>query len=308
MNAPSMPPIRRWLVDAALRIDAALGPARVRRIVLPPRVDASGKAGEFCAVQLDCGSVGLAFTLLGDTLAALHASGIDPDGIMAADLVRGYGERGPSPRPLPGEGGDGCSQAGACSERFTRDSARVLGLAAINALTRRLYDRAAYAPDGSIDSFGSLALTPGDRLGMIGHFTPLIGQARALGIPLTVLELKPELVREEPGLIVTLDAARLASCNKIISTSTLLLNDTFEAVSAVWRTAQAVAIVGPSAGCPPDPLFAAGVSAVGAAWVVDAESFLARVAAGEPWGATSRKVTLTPRHYPGLDALLQKTG
>ena len=273
------PPIRAWLCEAAQRIDAVLGPTRVARIVLPPLVERPGKEGEFCAVQLDDGSVGLAFTLLDGTLAALHARGAD-SGRAAMDLVRGYAE------------GDG--------------AARALGLAAINALTRRLYDRAGFVVDDSIDSFGSLRLAPGDRLGMVGHFTPLIEQARALGIPVTVLELKPELVREEPGLVVTLDAQRLAGCNKIVSTSTLLLNDTFERVSAAWRGAAAVAIVGPSAGCPPDPLFAAGVSAVGTAWIADADTFLARVAAGEKWGAASRKVTLTPQQYPGLDALLAR--
>ena len=271
-------PVRRWLVEAAQRIDAALGLARVARVVLPPLVERPGKEGEFCAVQLDCGSVGLAFTLLGDTLAALHARGTA--GGAAAELVRGYA---------------GGNAAG-----------RALGLATVNALTRRLYDRAGFVPDDSVDSFGSLGLKAGDRLGMVGHFTPLIAQARALGIPVTVLELKAELVREEPGLVVTLDAQRLAGCNKLVSTSTLLLNDTFEQVAALWKDTAAVAIVGPSAGCPPDPLFAAGVTAVGAAWVADAEAFLARVAAGEKWGAASRKVTLVPQHYPGLDALLDQ--
>ena len=275
----SLPPVRRWLVEAAQRIDAALGPARVQRVVLPPLADKPGREGEFCAVQLDDGSVGLAFTLLDGTLAALHARGAEA-GRAALDLVRGYAE------------GDG--------------AARTLGLATINALTRRLFDSAGFVADNSIDSFGSLALQPGDRLGMVGHFTPLIEQARALGISVTVLELKAELVREEPGLVVTLDARRLAGCNKIVSTSTLLLNDTFEAVAGCWRGAEAVAIVGPSAGCPPDPLFAAGVSAVGTAWVVDADAFLARCAAGEKWGETSRKVTLTPQGYPGLDALLAR--
>lgn len=276
------PAVRRWLADAAQRIDDALGPARIRRIVLPPLVDRPGKEGEFCAVQLDDGSVGLAFTLLDGTLAQLHArrhAGCQEGG-LAMDLVRGFAD------------GDG--------------AARTLGLAAINALTRRLYDRAGFFADDSTDSFGALDLAPGDRLGMVGHFTPLIEQARASGIPVTVLELKPELVREEPGLVVTLDAQRLAGCNKVVSTSTLLLNDTFEAIAGCWRSADKVAMVGPSAGCPPDPLFAAGVSAVGTAWVVDAEAFLARCAAGEKWGATSRKVTLTPQHYPGLDALLAK--
>jgi uncharacterized protein (DUF4213/DUF364 family) len=275
MNPPS---IRHWLVDAARRIDARLGPARVARLVLPPLMDKPGKEGEFCAVQLDDGAVGLAFTLLDGTLAALHARSNQVAGTPALQLVGDY------------EAGD--------------PAARAVGLATINALTRRLYDRAGFLPDDSTDSFGSLALAPGDRLGMVGHFASLIREARSLGVPVTVLELRPELVREEPGLVVTLDTKRLAGCNKIVSTSTLLLNDTFEQVSPLWRGADAVAIVGPSAGCPPDPLFAAGVSAVGTAWIADPIAFLAHVAAGEKWGASSRKVTVTPERYPGLDALL----
>ncbi len=273
--------IRRWLVEAAQRIDAALGPARVQRIVLPPLVDRPGREGEFCAVLLDDGSVGLAFTLLDGTLATLHGRNLRAqERGSAMDLVRGYAA------------GD--------------LAARTLGLAAINALARRLCERAGFAPDDSIDSFGSLALQAGDRLGMVGYFTPLIQQARALGVPVTVLELRADLVREEPGLAVTLDAKRLSGCNKIVSTSTLLLNDTFEQMSALWAHADAVAIVGPSAGCPPDPLFASGVSAVGTAWVADAGAFLSRLAAGEKWGATSRKVTLTPQGYPGLEVLLRR--
>jgi uncharacterized protein (DUF4213/DUF364 family) len=273
------PPVRRWLVEAAERVDSALGALRVRRVVLPPLVDNPGKEGEFCAVQLEDGSAGLAFTLLDGTLSALHAlEERSFSHASAMQLVRGYagGE-------LP---------------------ARTLGLAAINALTHALYARAGFLPDDSIDSFGSLALAPGDRLGMVGFFTPLVTQARALGIPVTVLELKASLAREEPGLLVTLDPRRLADCNKIVSTSTLLLNDTFEQVSALWRGAQAVALVGPSAGCPPDRLFAQGVSAVGTAWVVDAEALLARLAVGAKWGNASRKVTLVPQRYPGLERLL----
>lgn len=274
----SAPPVHRWLVEAAGRIEAALGPSRVERVVLPPLLDRPGKEGEFCAVQLDDGAVGLSFTLLDGALRELHARAGIPAGTPASELIAGY-----------------ASSDGA---------ARALGLATINALTRRLYDLARFQPDGSVDSFGSLGLAAGDRLGMVGHFSPLIRHARALGIPVVVLELKAELVREEPGLAVTLDPRRLAGCNKVVSTSTLLLNDTFEQVASHWRHAEAVAIVGPSAGCPPDALFAAGVSAVGSAWVVEAETFLARVVAGEKWGDAARKITITPQRYPGFDRLL----
>jgi uncharacterized protein (DUF4213/DUF364 family) len=274
----SASPIRRELVEAADAIDTALGPARVERVVLPPLVDKPGKEGEFCAVQLDDGSVGLAFVLLGRTLEQLHERFSARDR-GAAELVRGYAS--------------------------ADLAARALGLAAINALARRLYAHAQFVPEDAVDSFGSLRLRRGDRLGMVGHFTPLIREARALGVPVTVLELRPELVREEPGLVVTLDAGRLTDCNKIVSTSSILLNDTFQDVSRIWRDAEAVAIVGPSAGCPPDALFASGVSAVGTAWVVEPEAFLAHLRAGEKWDVTCRKVTLTPQSYPGLDTLLQ---
>lgn len=275
------PPVRRWLAEAAARIEATLGPQRVRRVALPPLREAPGKEGEFCAVQLEDDSVGLSFALLDGTLRTLHARPGLAAGTPAAQLVAGYAS------------GDGAQRA--------------LGLATINALTRRLYDRAGFAPDDSVDSFGSLGLRAGDRLGMVGHFSPLIRHARDLGIPVVVLELRADLVREEPGLVVTLDAQRLAGCNKVVSTSSVLLNDTFEQVARHWRHAEAVAIVGPSAGCPPDALFAAGVSAVGSAWIVDAEAFLARVDSGEKWGAASRKVTVTPEGYPGFERLLEAT-
>ena len=62
------PSVRDWLIAAAARIEAALGPSHLRRVALPPMVDRPGKEGEFCAVQLDDGSVGLSFTLLDGTL------------------------------------------------------------------------------------------------------------------------------------------------------------------------------------------------------------------------------------------------
>jgi hypothetical protein len=39
--------------------------------------------------------------------------------------------------------------------------------------------------------------------------------------------------------------------------------------------------------------------------VADPETFLARLAVGEKWGRASRKVTLTPQRYPGLEVMLQ---
>lgn len=280
MEPPLTAPVRQWLLQAAGRIDAALGQPRVRRVVLPPEQAQPGKESEFCAVQLEDGSTGLAFTLLEGTLEALHARPRWQAGMPALELALGFAAA------------DG--------------AARALGLAAINALARALHERAGFVPAASSDSFGALDLRPGDRLGLIGYFGPLVRQARALDIPVVVLELRPELVREEPGLVVTLDAGRLGACNKLLATSSVLLNDTLDHVAASWRHAQSVALVGPSAGCPPDPLFAVGVSAVGGTWVTDGDALLERIASGQPWGEAARKFTLTAQAYPGLDRLLAR--
>jgi len=118
------------------------------------------------------------------------------------------------------------------------------------------------------------------------RFSPRV---RELGLPLTVVELRAELVKEKAGLIVTLDPTRLADCNKIVSTSTVLPNDALEEILSCCRHADEVALIGPSASRFPDPLFARGVTAMGGYWVLDPMSFMLRAAALEPWGDAGKK-------------------
>ncbi len=129
---------------------------------------------------------------------------------------------------------------------------------------------------------------------------------RALGLPLTVVELRAELVKEEPGLTVTLDPTRLAACNKIVSTSTVLLNNTLEQILSHCRHAEELALVGPSASCFPEPLFARGVTTMGGYWVLDPAVFMRRAAALEPWGDAGKKSSVRRSAYPGTQTLLRK--
>ncbi len=268
------------LVAAARRISDALGRPKIERVVVPAPERRPDQHGSFCAVQLTGGSIGLAYVLLGDTRARLQSR--DVEGLAG-------------------------QEAAAVAEGLTQDdpATRSIALAAMNALTRLLFDAAGFEPDFATNSLGSIRLSPGDRLGMIGFFPPLVRQARERGIPLTVLELREELVQDAEGLTVTLDPARLAGCNEIVSTSTVLLNDSLENVLEHARRCREFVLVGPSAGCVPDPVFARGVTGVGGQWVVDAERLLERVASGERWGDTSRKYSLrNDRTWPGLDELL----
>ncbi len=258
------------------------GLPRIRALHLPPVGPVLDNRGEFCALELDDGSLGLAFVLLDDTLARL-SDAMDSLGLAGADPV-------------------------AVARRYASDRGvwKTLGFAAANALTRCLCDRAGFRPDASADSIGQMNPGPDDHVGMIGLFTPLVGRILATGARLTVVELKPELAGERDGYRVTLDPARLAECTKVISTSTLLLNDTLDAMIARCRNARWFAMVGPSAGCLPDALFARGVTLVGGTWVEDREGFVAALKVGGPLGEHARKFALTAATYPGWRALIEQ--
>lgn len=279
MTKQNTPSVASELLDLLSRFGDRSPLPRVKALHLPPASAAGTKDGEFCALELDDGSLGLSYVMLDDTLAEL-ASG-DTSGVVglpALDLAQTF-----------------LSASGA---------RRVLGFAAINALSQCLFARAGFVFDHDSDSLGGLTPGPADHVGMIGHFTPLIPRIVDSGARLTVAELNPEFAGERDGYRVTLDPTELDSCNKILSTSTVLLNDTLDAVLAHCRNANWFTMVGPNAGCLPDPLFARGVSAVGGVQVIDRDAFVAALRAGERWGPFVRKYAINKGDYPGAEVLL----
>lgn len=263
------------------RLAQAAPPPRVRGLHLPPADKADEKEGEFCALELAGGIMGLSYVLLGDTrerLAELDATRLR--NADALQVARWY-----------------------ATEQGVR---RTVGFAAANALCRWFFDRAGFRPDASRDSIGELAPTPGDRIGMIGHFGRLIERIVATGAELNVIELRADLAGEYPGYRVTLDPGALAGCNKVLSTSTVLLNDSLEPILANCRSARYFAMVGPGAGCLPDPLFARGVTLLGGTWVTDPDAFRAALLAGESWSPHTSKFALAPSAYPGFEELLKR--
>jgi hypothetical protein len=72
------------------------------------------------------------------------------------------------------------------------------------------------------------------------------------------------------------------------------------------RNARWFAMIGPSAGCLPDALFARGVTLVGGSWINDRDGFTAALRSGESLGDYASKFALTVDSYPGFDALLSR--
>jgi uncharacterized protein (DUF4213/DUF364 family) len=284
MTGPARRAVARELVTAVGRLAGRTPVPRVRALHLPPASADRTRAGEFCALELEGGTVGLAFVLLGDTIERLRA-GPGAAAVAGAEplaLARGFAD---------GEGVD-----------------RILGFAAVNALSALIFERAGWIPGAATDTIGHLAPGPGDEVGMVGLFPPLVDRIVRTGARLTVVELRPDLAGPRDGYRVTLDPEALRACRKVLSTSTVLLNDTLDELLARCAGASAFALVGPGAGCLPDPLFARGVTLVGGTWVVDRPALLEAIRTGAPWGNAARKSAVTRAEYPGVDALLDRIG
>lgn len=277
-----MQPIAQVYVELAERIIQRLGSSQVRALHMQP--PGGGRASEFCALELEDGSIGLSYVQLAGAEASLRAR---------------YGER-----DLAGE------DVGALVRGFAGDDPgqRALGFAALNALSQQLFTRAGWAPPESGDPLGAIEPQQGEHIGMIGLFGPLIPKVRRSGARLTVLELNHDLVRDEENYRVTLDPGELASCGKVVSTCTIILNDTLDDVLAACRNARHFAVVGPTAGCVPDPLFERGVDTLGGRRVVDRERFLEAFCSGQKWGTYTDRYVITREDYPGVERLLAAAG
>lgn len=276
-----MRPVAEIYLELAERLSVCLKTPRVKDLLLPPAT-ASDKEAEFCALELDDGSVGFSFIRLHATEGQLRASDAVAGcrGATALELARGY---------LAGD-----------------PATKALGFAAINALSQALFARAGWAPEATSDALGQLRPARGEHIGMIGLFSPLVPRVLEAHARLTVLELRADLAGERDDYRVTLDPGELADCRKVVSTCTVMLNDTLDSVLDACREARQFAIVGPTAGCLPDPLFDRGVDHLGGRRVVDVEGFRDAFCRGEKWGAYGVKYGIARGEYPGVEELLRR--
>jgi len=270
----------RLLTQAAAR---GVAP-RVRALHLPPARPADTLAGESCALELDDGSIGLSYVLFGGTLEALRVARAELAGADLLRLARGYTKSPAAQHGVP----------------------RTLGFAAVNALTASLFRRCGWRPPDAVDSIAAIDPQPGEHIGMVGYFAPLVPQILARGATLVVIELRDELLGDRPEVRITADPTALADCDKVLATGTLLLNGTLQAMLDAAPRARRFALVGPSAGGLPDALFARGVTDLGGSWIEDGPAFVDALRSGARRGPAARKFALPVADYPGLPALLSR--
>ena len=250
----------------------------VRRIATPSNFQE--KDGDCGAVILDDGSMGFFYVLLDDTFVRLQAL-----------------QESNTANPLrPETISDGISR--------TDPGARALALGAINAISQHVMRNAGLRLRHA-GSLGGMTFDAADHVGLVGLFPSLAERFERDGVSFAVIEKRVELVENSPRYPVTLDPAELGGCNKILITASTLLNDTLDQILPHCGNASEIALIGPTAGCLPDLLFARGIHIVGSVAVVNPEVLPDRLQCGEPWGDTARKYVLLRDEYPGYEGLLE---
>ncbi|MDD3448908.1 MAG: DUF364 domain-containing protein [Gammaproteobacteria bacterium] len=264
------------------RLDAALPPAGVIGLHLPDPLPDETFRDEFGFVLLADGSVGPFYVSMGGLLEALWRRHPDPASVRM-------------PR-------------GALLEGFRSDdpAGRALAVGAFNALSQSLMRRAGYRPPGRGAGNEGAALAPGDTVGMVGYFCPVVDRLVAAGMEVLVLEHAPQRVPERAAVRVTTEPRDLAGCRQVVCTASVLINDTLDGLLAAAAGVAPFQLIGPTGSGLPDALFARGVAAVGGIDFGDAGELLARLARREPWGKAGRKYEITPDRYPGVEALLAR--
>lgn len=205
----------------------------------------------YCAVQLDTGHGGVAWTPKNDSPSCTH--------VKVAGTFAG-------------------SPAGEILAMLAHESSallRAVGLAAANALLASLPLPPVTGREEIIDSLG---IADSDHVAMVGFFAPIVGRLKQTGCRLDIVELSPK-----PGLKMLSPVQgkeALASCTVAIITGTSLINATFDDVSAALGNPRAAVLLGPSSPLSADIFQGTKITHVAGSRVKNTEAVLRIVSEG----------------------------
>jgi len=246
-------------------------------IYLPPFYKGGQpKDAQFMAIGLEGGAVGISFVLLPDEKMEAYNI-LQPSDFIGKD-AREFALDFGSDDPIK----------------------EIISLSSINAICQHVMRETDFAVDHATDSLGLLAVAAGDRVGMVGLFSGLIQTIEKANAELVVIEKNKQLIKKFPNLPITLDVTKLSTCNKILCTSTTILNNSLDEVLSHCSPDAFVSIIGPTAGYLPDPLFARGVDVVGGRVVKDGPLFLQQLSERKHWGDATQRICFQKETYTGI--------
>ncbi len=217
----------------------------------------------FTGVKLSNGCGGVAYT--------------PPETIRNASrrILRG------SPSAIRGKSADAV-----ISGKILSPFADVIRLAAINALSVPFFQDGRYDFEKRDDLSDVSHLFTGRRVCMVGAIVPLLKRFKKMGVSeIKVIDRKKDSQIEVElacGEFLSPEqtAETIAQCETAVFTGAAVANGTIEHLLRLVPKEAAVAVVGPTAGFIPDPLFRRNVALVGTAMVTDIDAALDIIAEG----------------------------
>lgn len=203
----------------------------------------------YTAVRLDGGTAGVAWTPATNAACCTHFPAAGTlIGRPAGELLNMLAER----NPVLG---------------------RALGLATANALLAAL----PHPPFSREEVISSLAITPQDRVAMVGYFGPIVTQLENSRCHLDIIELNPH-----KGNTLTPEQGKVAlgECSVAIITATSLINGTCDELLASLGHPRAALLLGPSTPLCPPAFSGTGITHLAGATVEDADRVLQVVSQG----------------------------
>ena len=183
--------------------------------------------------------------------------------------------------------------------------AGIIRLAAINALSVPLFEDGRYIPGQNNDLADLPHLFAGRRICMVGAIIPLLKRLKELSVgEIKVIDRKKDSrieVELACGEFIAPQqtADVLARCETAVFTGASIANGSIEHLLSLVPRDAAVAVVGPTAGFIPEPLFRRNVAAVGTSMVTDIDAALDIIAEGggayRLFGGCVRKINLVNR-------------
>jgi uncharacterized protein (DUF4213/DUF364 family) len=269
--------LKNEFIKMITQLRASFAVPRIANIFLPPFYKGGQrKDAQFMVIVLEGGATGISYILLSDEKMEAY------NALQLRDFA------GKDPQEFALEFGN---------EDPVKE---MISMAAINAICQYVMKETNFPFDNVTDSLGLLSVDRGDRIGMVGLFFGLTETIKNAGAELIIIEKKEPLIQKFRDLPITLDVTKLATCNKILCTSTIVLNNSLDEILTHCSPDAFVSVVGPTAGYFPDPLFAHGVDVVGGRMVANSKEFLQRLAQGKRWGDTTLRTCFQKKTYRGI--------
>lgn len=269
--------IMHELRDMAIKLASLVPIPPIKGIVFPTYYENGQPAeSEFMVMALEGGAAGISFVMI------------------PVDYAETY--RALEPEQFIGTKSEEHAAMFGCNDPVKN----MIALAAINSICQHVMRTGRGSLDLATDSIGLMSIQKGDRVGMVGYFRPLLKYIERVDAELIVIEKNKALLNKVQNFHITGDITELKSCNKVLCTSTTVLNNTLEEVLSQCSEADHVAVLGPTAGFYPDPLFERGVDVVGSRYVHDGEILLSRIKNGERWGDATQKLCFQKSKYKSI--------